>query len=98
MRQFEQLDLMLTDQDGMLQISQATAVGISKSVFYDYVKTRELERVAPGIYLSKDSWVDAMYLIHLRFKQAVFSHETALFFHNLTDREPTEYEITVRTG
>ena len=42
MRQFEQLDLMLTDQDGMLQISQATAVGISKSVFYDYVKTREL--------------------------------------------------------
>ena len=53
MRQFEQLDLMLTDQDGMLQISQATAVGISKSVFYDYVKTRELERVAPGIYLSK---------------------------------------------
>ena len=26
MRQFEQLDLMLTDQDGMLQISQATAV------------------------------------------------------------------------
>ena len=33
MRQFEQLDLMLTDQDGMLQISQATAVGISKSVF-----------------------------------------------------------------
>lgn len=48
MRQFEQLDLMLTDQDGMLQISQATAVGISKSVFYDYVKTRELERVAAG--------------------------------------------------
>lgn len=45
MRQFEQLDLMLTDQDGMLQISQATAVGVSKSVFYDYVKTRELERL-----------------------------------------------------
>lgn len=39
-----------------------------------------------------------MYLIHLRFEQAVFSHETALFFHDLTDREPTEYAVTVKTG
>ena len=39
-----------------------------------------------------------MYLIHLRFEQAVFSHETALFFHDLTDREPTEYTVTVKTG
>jgi predicted transcriptional regulator of viral defense system len=39
-----------------------------------------------------------MYLLHLRCEQAVFSHETALFFHDLTDREPTEYSITVKTG
>ena len=30
--------------------------------------------------------------------QAVFSHETALFFHDLTDREPMEYTVTVKTG
>ena len=45
----------------------------SKPVFYDYVHSRELERVAHGIYLSKDAWVDAMYLLHLRVEQAVFS-------------------------
>jgi len=39
-----------------------------------------------------------MYLLHLRCSQAVFSHETALFFHDLTDREPAQYAITVRTG
>ena len=53
MRQFEQLDLMLTDQDGMLQISQATAVGISKSVFYDYVKTRELTGCAGNLFIKR---------------------------------------------
>ena len=42
--------------------------------------------------------MDAMYLLHLRCPQAVFSHETALFFHNLTDREPLAYSITVKTG
>mgnify|MGYP000107979199 FL=1 len=39
-----------------------------------------------------------MYLLHLRVEQAVFSHETALFFHDLTDREPLEYTVTVKTG
>ena len=46
---------------------------------------------AHGIYLSKDAWVDAMYLLHLSCPQVVFSHETALFFHDLTDREPVSY-------
>ena len=31
-------------------------------------------------------------------RTAVFSHETALFFHDLTDREPLEYTVTVKTG
>ena len=39
-----------------------------------------------------------MYLLHLRCAQAVFSHESALFFHDLTDREPSPYSITVKTG
>ena len=98
MGQFEQLDQMLTAQEGMLRTSQVVSSGISKPVFYDYVRSRDLDRVAHGIYLSKDSWVDAMYLLHLRFEQAVFSHETALFFHDLTDREPIEYTVTVKTG
>ena len=98
MKQFEQMDQMLTMQDGMLRTSQVIAAGISKPMFYDYVRSRDLERAAHGIYISKDSWVDAMYLLHLRFEQAVFSHETALFFHDLTDREPMEYTVTVKTG
>lgn len=98
MTQYEQLDRMLDKQDGMLWTSQAVAAGISKPVFYDYVQARDLQRAAPGIYLSRDSWVDTMYLLHLRFEQVVFSHETALFFHDLTDREPVEYAVTVKTG
>ena len=98
MGRFEQLDQMLTAQEGMLLTSQVVSAGISKPAFYDYVRSRGLDRVAHGMYLSKDSWVDAMYLLHLRFAQAVFSHETALFFHDLTDREPMQYTVTVKTG
>ncbi len=43
----------------MLRTSQVVSSGISKPVFYDYVRSRDLDRAAQGIYLSKDSWVDA---------------------------------------
>ena len=98
MSQFQQLDQLMERQDGMLRTGQVLAAGISKPVFYQFVQSRGLEQAAHGIYLSKDAWVDAMYLLHLRCPQAVFSHETALFFHDLTDREPLAYSITVKTG
>lgn len=98
MNQYKQLDHLLESQNGLLRTEQAMSAGITKPVFYNYVHSKELERVAHGIYLSKDAWVDSMYLLHLRFSHAVFSHETALFFHGLTDREPLQYTVTVKTG
>ena len=98
LERFAQLDGRLAEQDGMLQTSQAVARGIVKPIFYEYIKERKLEQVAHGIYVSEDTWIDAMFLLHLRCGQAVFSHESALFFHDLTDREPSPYAITVRRG
>ena len=98
MSQFQQLEQLMERQDGMLRTGQALAAGISKPVFYQFVQSRGLEQAAHGIYLSKDAWVDVMYLLHLRCPQAVFSHETALFFHDLTDREPLAYTVTVKSG
>ncbi len=98
MDRYEQLDKLIADHDGIVQTSQVVAEGISKSVFYDYIKEKKLEQVAHGVYASADAWIDTLYLIHLRSKQAVFSHETALFLHDLTDREPAPYSITVKTG
>lgn len=98
MTQFEQLDILLQERRGMLQTAEAIKKGISKPIFYSYVKERELEQVAHGIYVSPDAWIDTMYLIHLRCSQGIFSHETALFFHDLTDREPSPYSITVKRG
>ncbi len=98
MTQNEQIRNLILSNNGMIQTSQVTELGISKTVFYQYVKENDLVQVSHGVYATKDAWIDAMYLVHLRCEQAVFSHETALFLHDLTDREPIEYEITVKTG
>ena len=98
MTQFEQLDLLLNEYGGIIQTFQVIDNGISKPVFYSYVKERGLEQAAHGVYVSPDTWTDAMYILHLRCSQAVFSHETALFFHDLTDREPLKMCIRDRSG
>ena len=88
MNRFEQLDQLMKEHGGTIQTFQVLEAGISKPVFYAYAKEKGLEQAAHGIYVSPDTWTDAMYLLHLRCGQAVFSHETALLFHDLTDREP----------
>lgn len=98
MTQAEQIKKLIIDNNGMIRTSQVTEAGISKPVFYQYVRDNGLEQISHGVYATRDAWTDAMYLVHLRCEQAVFSHETALFLHDLTDREPIEYEITVKTG
>ena len=98
MTQIEKIDMLLEKQNGIIQTSQVINEGIPKQTFYMYARNRKLEQVAHGIYVSKEAWVDSMYILHLRCEQAVFSHDTALFFHDLTDREPMQYAVTVKTG
>ena len=78
MPKFEQLDLLLNEYGGIIQTFQVIDNGISKPVFYSYVKERGLEQAAHGVYVSPDTWTDAMYILHLRCGQAVFSHETGI--------------------
>jgi predicted transcriptional regulator of viral defense system len=91
------IDSLVSDT-GMLTLSDAKRAGIEKDHFYRYVKENELERVAQGIYAAKDSWVDDLYILHQRCPQGVFSHEESLFYHDLTDREPTQHVLTIYTG
>lgn len=89
---------LLQKNDGWITLKEVLAQGVSKYDFYALVEQARLEKVGHGIYVSDNAWPDPMYLIHLRSSQAVFSHETALFLHDMTDREPFHYSVTVRTG
>lgn len=98
MNQFEKIKALVEQQKGMIQTAQVVEAGISKPTFYKYVEENHLEKMAHGIYISEDIWVDSMYIMHLRCGQIIYSHETALLFHDLTDREPDKYSVTVKTG
>jgi hypothetical protein len=98
MSKFELLDSLLQENKGFLKTSDAVSAGVSRAYFGEYVKERGLERVAQGLYMSQNAWEDGMYVIQVRYPAAVFSHETALYLLNLSNREPVQYTVTLKTG
>lgn len=72
MTKFEQLDSLLEQGNGYITIRAVTAQGISKPYFAEYARSRELERVAHGVYQSRDAWPDDMYVLHLRNSNIIF--------------------------
>jgi predicted transcriptional regulator of viral defense system len=50
------------------------------------------------VYLSRDAFDDDMYVLQTRSNKAIFSHDTALYLHDLTDRDPLELVVTLPSG
>jgi len=98
MSKFETLDKLLQENNGFIKTSDATHAGVSKTYFGGYAKDQKLERVAHGLFMSRDAWDDGMYIIQTRYPKAVFSHETALYLLSLAEREPTQYAVTLKSG
>lgn len=92
------LQELIEQNQGVIKTAQALEIGAEKAFFYQYVRDNQLERIAHGVYATADAWVDSLYVLHLRSAQAIFSHESALLLHDMTDREPPFPSITVRTG
>ena len=92
------LDRLLEEMNGYIRLVDAQNEGVSKYYVLDYVRKNEMEKVAPGIYISSDAWEDRLYSIQLKNRKIIFSHETALYIHNLSDREPFSPLVTVGRG
>ena len=94
----EALRSILTKNGGTVTTAQANEIGISNERLRLLVKSSDLERAAFGVYILPDELIDKMYTAQLRRSKIIYSHETALFLHDLTDRDPVRYTVTVPTG
>ncbi len=89
---------LIQQNNGYLLTSMATERGISKPYLGKYVKENNMEKAARGIYIAEDVWPDELYIMQARNNAVVFSGETALYLHNLLDREYADICITVPRG
>ena len=88
----------LVDESGMITTKDIVRAKQSKTDYYNFLKEKGFEQVARGIYASKDSWVDPLLIVHIRCPNAVVSHDVALHYYGLIDREPSVPTITIYSG
>jgi predicted transcriptional regulator of viral defense system len=88
----------LVDESGIILTSRVIQSGFTKSSFYKFIKENGFERVGCGVYASPEVWIDENYIFSLRCPNAVFSHDEALYYYGLVDREPQRRTVTVYTG
>lgn len=88
----------IVDNSGILLTKNAIEAGISKHPLYNFIRDNGFEKAAHGVYASPETWEDENYILSLRCPQGVLSHDEALYYHGLTDREPLQKTITIYTG
>lgn len=89
------LNSILEANAGIITSAEAQEAGATRPAFSDYVRRHGLERTSRGVYIDPDVFPDEMALLQKRFPKAVFSHDSALYLHDLTDREPMPISVTV---
>lgn len=94
----EQLESLIADNNGIVITHEVESRGIPRHYLTVLLREEKLERVSHGIYVTPDAFEDEMYMLQMTKSKVVFSHETALFLHDLTDRDPLEWSVTVPSG
>lgn len=89
---------MAHDKNGIVTSTEVTNAGISRAHLTGLVDKGLLERVERGVYILPNVFEDEMFNLQTKFKRGIFSHETALFIHNLTDRTPIKFSMTFPVG
>lgn len=79
---------------GIIDNKTAASAGISRAILSKFCKENKIQRVMRGQYVLTNDIQDELFSIQLRCKQLIFSHETALFLHSISDRMPFEHSVT----
>ncbi len=98
MKHLEKLEKLIRKQHGTVLSSDLDLYDIPRIYLQMMVSEGKLERVERGIYVSIDSIEDELFSMQTKYPKLIYSHETALYFHGLSDRTPFEYSASVPSG
>ena len=90
--------MIMERQKGYLTAKDARKNGIDNKTLQRMAERGSIERAVHGLYTGADIFPDPFFIAQYRCSKGVFSHETALFLHDLSDREPLKIMMTIPAG
>ena len=94
----EKVYSLIEQNSGYLTAKDARDNGVENKALQRMAARGLIERVTHGLYISEDTFPDQFYVTQYRCPKGVFSHETALFLHDLSDRYPLRLMMTIPSG
>jgi predicted transcriptional regulator of viral defense system len=94
----EKVYSLLKEHDGYLSAKDARENGIGNKALQRMSERGLIERVAHGLYVGADVLPDPFFVAQYRCPKGIFSNETALFLHDLSDRDPLRLTMTIPSG
>ena len=98
MKKKQKLAELIQKKHGTVLSADLDQYEIPRAYLQMMVAEGNLERIDRGVYVSVDSIEDEMYAMQTKYVKLIYSHETALYLHSLSDRTPFEYTATVPSG
>lgn len=98
MNKYTLIEKSIEENNGYLFSSDVEKLGISRTSIANYIRKNSMERVAKGVYITTDSWEDNLYIMQKKYSDIIFSGETALYLHQMIDREYSAISVCVPRG
>ena len=94
----QQIELLLNQNNGIITASEITKLNIPRRILTEMVSEESLLKAGRGIYFRRDLWEDEFFILCYQYSRGIFSHETALYLHKMTDRTPHSFQMTFPHG
>ena len=89
---------ILYESNGYLSSKHAKEKGVKNTTLLRMEERGVIERIAHGLYIGADIIPDRFFIMQYRCSKGIYSHLTAMYLHNLSDRDPIRLTMTVPTG
>lgn len=90
-KSFQILELA-DNNNGYISVKEAERFAIAQEYLVQAEEAKQFVKAARGLYVKKGYPLDPYYILQFTYKKAVFSLSSALYLHELCDKDP---QITV---
>ena len=90
----EKIIRIVEKNNGILYSKDLKKHNIHRQFLKELEEAGYLKKVFRGMYTKSDKNINEFFVMSQRYQTGIYSHNTALYFYNLTDRTPIKYDMT----
>lgn len=94
MNDYNKIEKIIKKNNGILYASDIEENNINRYYVRKLIEEDYIKRITHGIYALTNKNINEFWLMNQRYKNGIYSHNTALYFYGLTDRTPLRLDMT----